>query len=56
MNRTEIKKQELLNFIQWKMSHSGETKQEQEETLKKCKKMSYKALHMWAVRNDFIDY
>ena len=56
MTKTEMKKQSLLNFIEWKMSHSGETKEEQEEILKKCKKMSYKALHRYAVVNDFIDY
>ena len=56
MTKTEIKKQTLLNFIKWKMSKSGETEQEQEEILKRCRKMSYRALHIWAIRNDFIDY
>lgn len=56
MTKTDIKKQTLLNFIKWKMSKSGETEQEQEEILKRCRKMSYRALHIWAIRNDFIDY
>jgi hypothetical protein len=50
------KKENLINFIKWKMSHSGETEKEQEAILKYCRKLSYKALHEYAVRNDFIDY
>ena len=53
---SEQKKRSLLEFMEWKMSHSGETKEEIEETLNKCRKMSYKALHRYAVLNDFIDY
>ena len=53
MTRTEAKKQELLNFIKWKIRFF--TEQEQKETLQKCKNMSYKALREWAIRNDFID-
>ena len=51
-----MKKQSLLNFIEWKMSNDGESEKEHEEILKMCKKMSYKELHQYAVVNDFIDY
>lgn len=50
------KKQQLINFMKWKMSNSGETEEEQQAILRKCEKMSYKALHNYAIMNDFIDY
>ena len=56
MTKTEIKKLNLINFIKWKMENANETQAEKERVLKLCKKMSYKALHSWAIANDFIDY
>ena len=56
MTRTEMKKKSLLDFIRWKMEHGGDTMTEIRETMTKLKKMSYKALHEWAIANDFIDY
>ena len=56
MTKTEMKKQTLLNFIKFKLSNSGETEQEQNEILKRCRNMSYRELHKWAIENDFIDY
>lgn len=49
------KKEELIKFIAWKMSHGSETKDEAEEIMRKCRKMSYKELHAYAVQHDFID-
>ena len=56
MTKTEIKKASLINFIKYKMEHGGDTKEEIDKVMKMAKKISYKALHEWAVRNDFIDY
>ena len=56
MTKTERKKASLMNFIKWKMQNGGDTKEEVDKVIKMAKKMSYKALHEWAVRNDFIDY
>lgn len=56
MTKTEIKKLSLINFIKLKMESAGETQSEKERVMKLCKKLSYKALREWAIRNDFIDY
>ena len=56
MTKTKIKKMTLINFIKSKMEHGGDTKEEIDNVIKMAKKMSYKALHEWAIRNDFIDY
>lgn len=56
MTPTERKKESLINFIRWKMENGGDTMTEIYETMKKLKKMSYKALKSWAIANDFIDY
>lgn len=52
----QSKKNELLSIIAWKLSRGSETKPEAEKIMRECRKMSYKALHEFAVRNDFIDY
>lgn len=54
MKQTEIKKQSLINFISWKLR--SETQEDYNRIMEQCKKMSYRALHQWAVNNDFIDY
>ena len=51
-----MKKKSLLDFIRWKMEHGGDSFTEICETMNKLKKLSYKALHEWAIHNDFIDY
>ena len=56
MTKTEMKKASLISFIKWKMENGGDTPAEIDKVMKMAKKMSYKALHEWAVRNDFIDY
>lgn len=56
MTKTEMKKLSLINFIKWKMDNANEPQCEKDRVMKLCKKLSYKALHEWAIRNDFIDY
>ena len=56
MTKTEMKKASLINFIKYKMENGGDTPSEIDKVMKMAKEMSYKALHEWAVRNDFIDY
>ena len=56
MTKAAIKKITLINFIKYKMEYGGDTKEEIDKVMKMAKKMSYKALHEWAIQNDFIDY
>ena len=56
MTKTEMKKASLINFIKSKMEHGGDNQAEIDKVMKMAKKMSYKALHEWAIQNDFIDY
>lgn len=55
MTKVQIKKETLLRFIEEKMECGGDSKEEISSTMKKLKKMSYKALKEWAVVHDFID-
>ena len=55
ITKIEIKKLSLINHIKNKMDNANELQCEKDRVLKLCKKMSYKALHKWAVMNDFID-
>ena len=55
MTATQMKKESLLNFIRYKMERGGDTLTEIVTTMAKLKKMSYKALHEWAIIHDFID-
>lgn len=56
MTPTQAKKESLIKFIRYKMEKGGDTFTEICETMKKLKKMSYKALREWAIVHDFIDY
>ena len=51
MASNEVKKQQLLDFVQWKMRNQKELK----ESMPKLKKMSLEELTRWAIRNDIID-
>ena len=55
MTPTQRKKESLIEFIRWKMQNGGDSMTEIRETMAKLKKMSYKALHEWAIIHDFID-
>ena len=56
MTKTEMKKKQLIDWIRYKMERAGESFTDTCKTIEKCRKMSYKALHSWAINNDFIDY
>lgn len=53
MTFNEIKKQQLLGFIKWKMKKQNQ--KELKEIMPKLKKMSLEELIDWAIRNDIID-
>lgn len=55
MTPVQMKKESLLNFIDYKMKRGGDTEEERKSTINKLKKMSYKALNEWAIAHDFID-
>jgi hypothetical protein len=56
MTKTQAKKESLINFIRWKMEQGGDSLYEIHDTITKLKKMSYKAVHEYAIYHDFIDY
>ena len=47
------KKQELINFIMWKLRY--QSTDERESLRKQLKKLSWANLQAYAIRNDFID-
>ena len=53
MTKTEIKKQELISWIRYKMQKGGDGFTEICKTIERCKKMSYKALKKWAGQTAF---
>lgn len=55
MTQSEMQRKSLLNFIEWKMQHGANLTKEERATMRALKKLSYRALKAWAIKNDFID-